>query len=1039
MSEIELQYNNNDWYNGSIKSITLQNFMSHSNFHLKLNPRINFISGLNGSGKSAIQAAIVVIFGGRASITSRGSSLKSFIKYGCSSTTISITIANDGDETQVIDSFRPDVYGKEITIIRTISESGNNSCKILNEHGKIIKGYVNELKNIILHFSIFVDNPVCVMNQGMVKIFHKSTNSKDKYDIFYRAISADIYNKKIEETKLIANEYSEKLLCSQNVLEQCCKEVHEYETYEKKSKHLETLKKYKCQFENEFAWLLVSKQEESYQEVLQQIKMQKTNMSQSADRINMLEENIKTNSETLLIKKDELTKIDDICKKNHFIYMETKKQLQDKINEYHIMQQTVRKHESALSILYSDEKELKKYIEIERQKGNKNTYAQYKAMLTQYEQTISEVDAAWKTKIEHEQILRNTIDDLKEKIGNLRNNEITPLQRKVSELNRNINSMYQQQDRINFYGNWMPKLIETIDHFFKQNKFIKKPIGPIGTHIKVNNDKWIFSIENHLGRGALRTFLVDNFADNKVLQSIMDKIIPANTRKPTIITSKFFNKVHDVSVKETTNSMFRMLTFTNPVVANCLIDNNRIESIMLVDKTTEAMSLMENLSTVPKCCAFSLTLDGTQVYPSPSYRVYSLQNANEPILLQTDVSVAVSNLKREKEDLEIRINCLSKEFEHFEKSKLEKQQHLNNTKSETNLLKAKYDEYSKKCNDLKAKCDEEQDDKITALTEEMNDVTLKIENIIKLKEDSLKPIEEYDKEMRNINEKLTNIKSIINKNNRTTLYEEITTIETEIDRHKTELLQINNNVAEEKQALNNLIKKAENEAKMCKKAKKNAEMMCDEINVTRSEGDIWRDIESTKHKYNLLEMELKKRGKNHLVLRDEYKKKKEEYLRQSALCKQVENIFNHNNGAVQQSTLALKQYIENVCLKVIESFDLVLMIRHIKGKLEIDQEQQSITITMFNNISTSCASGGERTFATVALILALWNNMQSPFYSIDEYDVYMDNVNRIATTNLLMMAIENRKNQFIFLTPQDISHINSAPYIKIVKLKEPRS
>ncbi|XP_025205061.1 structural maintenance of chromosomes protein 6 [Melanaphis sacchari] len=1037
-SQTNSQYNDEDWYNGSIKSITLENFMCHSNFHLTLNPRINFISGLNGSGKSAIQTALVVGFGARAITTNRASSLKSLIKYGQSSATVSITIANSGEGNGDCGPYRPEVYGKQITIVRQITES-STTYKFLNENNKVVKGYKNELKNLTIHFNILVDNPICVMNQVMVKTFHKSANPSAKYDLFYRAISANVYNENIEETKLIAKEYSEKLENIKSVLTQCYKEVSEYETYEKKSKQLETLKNNKFSYENEYAWYIVQQREKTYEECLHQIESLKCSLSENTDKTNILEQNIKTSSETLMEKKNELNNIENTHANNHIVYMKTKKELQEKINEFDSMKQSIRKYDSTLKLLISDRKELEKHIEIERQKGNTNTLAQYKEMLEQCEQNFSEVEAAWKTNMEHEQILRNTVDELKHRIGNLKNNEVTPLQRKIGEINRNINSMSQQEDRINFYGNWMPQLVKNIEIAFNQNKFIKKPIGPIGAYIKVNNNKWIFSIENFLGRGTLRTFLVDNFTDNKVLQSIMDRTITGNVRKPTVITSKFFDQVHNITAKETQNNLFRMLNFSSPVVANCLIDINRIETIMLVDDTVEAMSLMENVSKVPKNCNFSLTLDGTQVYPSPSYRLYALQNINEPILLQSDVSIAINNLKREKKELEVKINNLNREFENFAQSKMEKQQLFDKTQSETRLLKAKYDEYSKKINELKAKCEEEQDDRMATLTDEINEVDLKIAKTKEIKDNFMKPLSKYEEEIDIINERLQKTKSIIDNTDRSKLLEKIETFEFQINKYKTEILQINNNSTEKKEILSNLIKKVENEKKNLEKEKRQAEQLCEKIQVIRNEEDIRRDMEEINHKYQLLEMELKKRGENHLVLRDEYKKKKEEFILHSALYKQIVDIYRANKKSVELSTVALKNYIEFVRLKVIESFDLVLMLRKIKGKLEIDQHEQSMIISMFDNISTSCASGGERTFATVALILALWSNMQLPFYSIDEYDVYMDNVNRLATTQLLMMAIENRKNQFIFLTPQDITHIKSADNVKIVKLKEPRS
>ncbi|XP_022171050.1 structural maintenance of chromosomes protein 6-like [Myzus persicae] len=1037
-SQMNSQYTNEDWYNGSIKSITLENFMCHSNFHLTLNPRINFISGLNGSGKSAIQTALVVGFGARASITNRATSLKSLIKYGQPSATISITIANSGEGNSDSGPYRPEVYGKQITIVRQITES-STTYKFLNENNKVVKGFKNELRNLTLHFNILVDNPICVMNQAMVKTFHKSANPSAKYDLFYKAISANVYNENIDETKLVAKQYSEKLDNVKSVLAQCFKEVSEYETYEKKSKQLETLKNSKCQFENEYAWHVVNQHETTYEKYLKEIESLKRNISENTDKTKILEQNIKTSLEVLEEKKKELTNIEESRSHNHMVFVQTKKELQDKIKEIDSAKQSVRKYDSALKLLISDRKDLEKHIEIERQKGNTNTLAQYKEMLARYEKNCSEVEAAWKTNMEHEQTLRNTVDELKQRIGNLKNNEVTPLQRKIGEINRNINSMSQQEDRINFYGNWMPQLIKAIEVAFNQNKFIKKPIGPIGAYIKVNNDKWIFAIENFLGRGNLRTFLVDNFTDNKVLQSIMDKIITGNTKKPTVITSKFFDKVHNIAAKETQNNLFRMLNFTSPVVANCLIDNNRIETIMLVDDTAEAMPLMENMSQVPRNCNFSLTLDGTQVYPSPSYRVYSLQSATEPVLLQSDVTVAVNNLKRQKKELEVKINNLNKEYENFELSKAEKQQHFNKTQSETQLLKSKYDEYSKKINELKAKCEEEQDDRMATLTEEINDVDLKIAKAREIKDNSMKPIPKFEEEINVINERLQEIKSIIEKTDRSALLEEIERLQAKINKYKTQMLQINDNSTEGKQLLKDLVKKSENEKKNLEKEKNIAEKLCEKMEVTRNEEDIRRDIEETNHKYQLLEMELKKKGENHLALRDEYKKKKEEFILQSALYKQIAEIYKANEKSIKLSTIALKNYIEYVRLKVIESFDLVLILRKIKGKLEINPQEQSMVISMFDNISTSCASGGERTFATVALILALWSNMQLPFYSIDEYDVYMDNVNRLATTQLLMMAIENRKNQFIFLTPQDISHIKSSDNVKIVKLKEPRS
>eukprot|EP00878_Enallax_costatus_P020088 GHUV01021219.1.p1 GENE.GHUV01021219.1~~GHUV01021219.1.p1 ORF type:complete len:576 (+),score=170.67 GHUV01021219.1:791-2518(+) len=72
-------------------------------------------------------------------------------------------------------------------------------------------------------------------------------------------------------------------------------------------------------------------------------------------------------------------------------------------------------------------------------------------------------------------------------------------------------------------------------------------------------------------------------------------------------------------------------------------------------------------------------------------------------------------------------------------------------------------------------------------------------------------------------------------------------------------------------------------------------------------------------------------------------------------------------------------------------------------------------------------SGGERSFTTVAFILALGEFTESPFRAMDEFDVFMDPINRrIATQTLLDFASEKGQWQFILLTPQDLQVVEDA-------------
>ena len=65
------------------------------------------------------------------------------------------------------DSYRPDVYGKSISIIRTITKTGAGGYKIKDSNGKIVcdKKVREELDRILENFGIQVDNPIAVKFQ----------------------------------------------------------------------------------------------------------------------------------------------------------------------------------------------------------------------------------------------------------------------------------------------------------------------------------------------------------------------------------------------------------------------------------------------------------------------------------------------------------------------------------------------------------------------------------------------------------------------------------------------------------------------------------------------------------------------------------------------------------------------------------------------------------------------------------------------------------------------------------------------------------
>jgi chromosome segregation ATPase len=84
-------------------------------------------------------------------------------------------------------------------------------------------------------------------------------------------------------------------------------------------------------------------------------------------------------------------------------------------------------------------------------------------------------------------------------------------------------------------------------------------------------------------------------------------------------------------------------------------------------------------------------------------------------------------------------------------------------------------------------------------------------------------------------------------------------------------------------------------------------------------------------------------------------------------------------------------------------------------------------------------SGGERSYANFALLMALGESLENPFRIMDEFDIFMDcDIRKIVIDQLIKMAKEMGHRQFIFITPQDVSNVTPDPMLKILKIDPPQ-
>merc|ERR1712179_530178 len=78
------------------------------------------------------------------------------------------------------------------------------------------------------------------------------------------------------------------------------------------------------------------------------------------------------------------------------------------------------------------------------------------------------------------------------------------------------------------------------------------------------------------------------------------------------------------------------------------------------------------------------------------------------------------------------------------------------------------------------------------------------------------------------------------------------------------------------------------------------------------------------------------------------------------------------------------------------------------------------------NTEINSLSGGEKSYAQMCLIASLWENMNPPFRALDEWDVFLDNINRRQISRTLLgFGLRKHDYQFIFISPQGAADVNN--------------
>ncbi|KAH7625928.1 P-loop containing nucleoside triphosphate hydrolase protein [Sordaria sp. MPI-SDFR-AT-0083] len=167
--------------------------------------------------------------------------------------------------------------------------------------------------------------------------------------------------------------------------------------------------------------------------------------------------------------------------------------------------------------------------------------------------------------------------------------------------------------------------------------------------------------------------------------------------------------------------------------------------------------------------------------------------------------------------------------------------------------------------------------------------------------------------------------------------------------------------------------------------------------------------------------------------------------------KTLESSKTLNSGIRRTLTLRLekwRKFQRYISSQSRANFIYLLSERGFRGKLLLDHAKKALDLVVEPDKTekraagrnTKTLSGGEKSFSSICLLLSIWEAMGSPLRCLDEFDVFMDNVNRAISTNMLITAARRSVNrQYIFITPNAIEGRNTLDKdVKIIRLTDPR-
>ncbi|RDW87203.1 DNA repair protein SMC6 [Aspergillus mulundensis] len=1032
---------------GILERVECYNFMCHDHFQVELGPLINFIVGKNGSGKSAVLTAITLCLGGKASATNRGQSLKSFIKEGKDSATIIVRIKNQGDG-----AYLPDDYGKSIIVERHFSKNGTSSFKIKSENGRIVSTKRVELDAIIDYFTLQFENPMNVLSQDMARQFLSSSSPAEKYKFFVKGVQLEQLDQDYRLIEENGDLIEARILSKQQDISVLKKRRDSAKRKMELSDQQESLREQQRHLRHQAAWAQVEEREKIRDSLVAEVSSMDRKIAETEGEVQRCDAAIQEAEAEVEAaaeySRGASAKVDNAQSEKDDIQAKWKETMSGQL-ELQAEQRRIKQHVDETEARI---KELHQKINQETQRLADAHGGGYSRMLEELERAKTDASEARRKIDEHEQGLRQMYSDVKEAETQEKaaHQPITQARREFEEAEALLHNLSKEGGgRNSGFPEKMPVLVRAIQ---QEQSFAEKPVGPIGSLVTLLKPEWSSILESSFG-ATLNGFIVTSKRDQSILSGIMQRV---NCSVPIFIGGGGCLDTSQHEPDQQYDTVLRVLQFDNELVRRQLVINHGIEQNLLIENLEKASSVLfegEKPNNVKRCYCINHSDRRRGIH-------LSYNRAGEPN--QSPVSVYGGN-PRMKSDRDSQIRVQREAVANLRRVLNSRQEELRSAQSHLTRCKQTHERNERRKKDLSVDI-QRRDDHVEEIEEALQkegnqdgDLEILQASLREAQEekgthegslnDAKNALAEIMQEMKKIKKEQDAKIVEINR-----LKEELSVAESEqhmiADKKRKRILDKNaaieliEDINRRRDRMRQKRDAADAEVHDCVTK---ASLICERVEINQGETPTSLDRKLEKISREMANHS-RQLGGSREEIGAEVEKTERDYQHAKKQLDEFGLLLHVLKLSLQHRQQRWLIFRSHISSRAKAQFTYLLSERSFRGRLLADHENKTLDLQVEPDITKDSSegrgartlSGGEKSFSQVCLLLALWEAMGSPIRCLDEFDVYMDHINRKMAIDMLMYAARRSVGrQFILITPGSRAEISLAPDVMVKELAEP--